>query len=48
VKVTPRDWAQLEAMADRLGGLPCAKVYNVAFEALREKLGRDEPSIHLR
>lgn len=48
MKVTPRDWAQLEAMADRLGGLPYAKVYNVGFEALREKLGRDEPSIHLR
>lgn len=42
VKVTPRDWAELEAMADRLGGLPYAKVYNVAFEALRGKMGSDE------
>jgi len=38
VKVTPRDWAKLAAMAERLGGLPYAKVYNMAFQALREKL----------
>lgn len=41
VKVTPRDWAELEAVAERLGGLPYAKVYNMAFQALREKLGRE-------
>jgi len=38
VKVTPQDWAELEAVADQLGGLPYAKVYNMAFQALREKL----------
>lgn len=39
VKVTPQDWAELEAIAERLGGLPYAKVYNMAFQALQEKLG---------
>jgi len=39
VSVTPRDLGELEAVAAELG-LPLSKVYNMAFQALREKLGR--------
>lgn len=39
VSVTPRDPDRLEAVAEELG-LPKSKVYNVAFQALLEKLER--------
>jgi hypothetical protein len=40
VSVTPRDWDQVEALADDLG-LPYSKLYNLAFSALLEKLDRN-------
>jgi hypothetical protein len=43
VTVTPQDWDELEAIATKYG-LPRSKVYNVAFGALREKLGRTSSS----
>lgn len=38
VNVTPTDWDQLEAMAEKLG-LPYSKVYNMAFSLLQDKFG---------
>lgn len=37
VQVTPRDWEKLETTAATLG-LPYAKVYNLAFRMLVEKI----------
>ena len=39
VSVTPQDPDALEALAEEFG-LPQSKVYNMAFRALLEKLGR--------
>ncbi|MCS4187847.1 hypothetical protein [Salinibacter ruber] len=41
ISVTPQDPEQLEEVANKLGGLPKSKVYNMGFQALLEKLGRD-------
>lgn len=40
ISVTPRDPGRLEELAEELG-LPKSKVYNMAFQALLEKLGRE-------
>lgn len=39
VYVTPRDFEQVDELAKELG-IPRSKVYNMAFQALLEKLGR--------
>lgn len=40
ISVTPQDPGRLEELAEELG-LPKSKVYNMAFQALLEKLGRE-------
>ncbi len=40
VQVTPNDWEALEEVAEHLG-LPCSKVYNVAFRAYLNSLSWD-------
>jgi sugar-specific transcriptional regulator TrmB len=37
--VTPQEWSTVKALSEELG-LPYSKIYNMAFNALLEKLGR--------